>query len=323
MADLRCTVIFLLFGFLGIISANSQLSQKVDKLNDLSSRRPVIRLDNEKFKLLVKSSPRNYSMFVMFTALKPQRACSVCKQANDEFQILANSYWYSPERSSALYMAMVDYDDAQDAFQSMKLNTAPVFIHFPAKGKPKKGDTFEVHRHGFDAEVMSRFVTERTGIQFRVMRPPNYLMNLVLLLTLGLIAGLAYIKRDSLDFLFQTNTWACIVISFILVMMSGQMWNQIRGPGFAHRDPRTGEMSYIHGSSQGQYVAETYIVMMLHGAIAVGIIVMNEACNLKGLDESQRKVLAGIGLGLVVLFFSLILSIFRGKYQGYPYRFLL
>ena len=80
------------------------------------------------------------------------------------------------------------------------------------------------------------------GISFRVMRPPNYLMNLVLLLTLGLIAGLAYIKRDSLDFLFQTNTWACIVISFILVMMSGQMWNQIRGPGFAHRDPRTGEM---------------------------------------------------------------------------------
>lgn len=45
----------------------------------------------------------------------------------------------------------------------MKLSTAPVFIHFPAKGKPKKGDTFEVHRHGFDAEVMVRFVAERTG----------------------------------------------------------------------------------------------------------------------------------------------------------------
>lgn len=52
---------------------------------------------------------------------------------------------------------------SNDTFIQMKLNTAPVFIHFPAKGKPKKGDTFEVHRHGFDAEVMSRFVTERTG----------------------------------------------------------------------------------------------------------------------------------------------------------------
>ena len=45
----------------------------------------------------------------------------------------------------------------------MKLNTAPVFIHFPAKGKPKKADTFEVHRHGFDAEVLYRFINERTG----------------------------------------------------------------------------------------------------------------------------------------------------------------
>lgn len=28
----------------------------------------------------------------------------------------------------------------------MKINTAPVFMHFPAKGKPKKGDTLDIHR---------------------------------------------------------------------------------------------------------------------------------------------------------------------------------
>ena len=27
----------------------------------------------------------------------------------------------------------------------------------------------------------------------------------------------------------------------IFVMVSGQMWNQIRGPPFAHRNPQTGE----------------------------------------------------------------------------------
>lgn len=122
----------------------------------------------------------------------------------------------------------------------MKLNTAPVFIHFPAKGKPKKADTFEIHRYGYDAEVLSRFIAERTGIQFRVLRPPNYLMNILLLATLALMVGLAYIKRDNLEFLYQRNTWAGIVIAFILVMMSGQMWNQIRGAGFAHKDPRSG-----------------------------------------------------------------------------------
>lgn len=88
-----------------------------------------------------------------------------------------------------------------------------------------------------------------TGVFVRVLRPPNYMMNFMLLAALAMVAGLAYVKRDSLEFLFQRTTWACIVIAFILVMMSGQMWNQIRGAGFAHRDPRTGAVVSIPSSS--------------------------------------------------------------------------
>ena len=36
------------------------------------------------------------------------------------------------------FIAMVDFDEGPDVFQIMKLNSAPVFMHFPAKGKPKK-----------------------------------------------------------------------------------------------------------------------------------------------------------------------------------------
>lgn len=43
-------------------------------------------------------------------------------------------------------------------------------------------------------------------------------------------------------------------------MTSGQMWNHIRGPPFVHRT-NTGNIAYVHGSSQGQFVLETYIVM--------------------------------------------------------------
>lgn len=32
---------------------------------------------------------------------------------------------------------MVDFDEGSDVFQMLRLNTAPVFMHFPAKGKPK------------------------------------------------------------------------------------------------------------------------------------------------------------------------------------------
>jgi len=45
-------------------------------------------------------------------------------------------------------------------------------------------------------------------------------------------------------------------------MTSGQMWNHIRGPPFIHKSPN-GNVAYIHGSSQGQFIVETYIVMVM------------------------------------------------------------
>jgi len=44
-------------------------------------------------------------------------------------------------------------------------------------------------------------------------------------------------------------------------MTSGQMWNQIRSPPVVQRTQNG--ISYIHRSSQGQLVVETYIVFAL------------------------------------------------------------
>ena len=58
-------------------------------------------------------------MIVMFTALDPRRKCSVCQEANDEFSILANSYRFSPSYSNQLFFGIVDFDHAQEIFQSV------------------------------------------------------------------------------------------------------------------------------------------------------------------------------------------------------------
>lgn len=73
----------------------------------------------------------------MFTALAPARQCAICRHAHDEYTILANSFRYSQAYSNNLFFAMVDFDEGSDVFQMLRLNTAPVFMHFPAKGKPK------------------------------------------------------------------------------------------------------------------------------------------------------------------------------------------
>ena len=124
--------------------------------------------------------------------------------------------------------------------------------------------------------------------QIRVLRPPNYSATIALVVLFGVIGGLLYLRRNNLEFLYNKNMWAVVSLViipltsskkkrhtnkryiclqmflrqqfFVFTMTSGQMWNHIRGPPFVHRTPQGG-IAYIHGSSQGQFVLETYIVM--------------------------------------------------------------
>lgn len=75
-------------------------------------------------------------------------------------------------------------------FQIMKLNSAPVFMHFPAKGKPKKSDTMDVQRVGFGAETISKWISERTEFNIRVFRPPNYTGTMALLMLVAMVSAI-------------------------------------------------------------------------------------------------------------------------------------
>lgn len=44
------------------------------------------------------------------------------------------------------------------------MNSAPTFINFPAKGKPKRGDTYELQVRGFSAEQIARWIADRTDV---------------------------------------------------------------------------------------------------------------------------------------------------------------
>ncbi|KAG8583509.1 hypothetical protein GDO81_008447 [Engystomops pustulosus] len=268
------------------------LSEKVGQLMDWASKRPVIRMNGDKFRRLIKAPPRNYSVIVMFTALQSHRQCVVCKQADEEYQILANSWRYSNAFTNRIFFAMVDFDEGSDVFQMLNMNSAPTFIHFPAKGKPKRGDTYELQVRGFAAEQLARWIADRTDVNIRIMRPPNYAGPLMLGLLLAVIGGLVYLRRSNLDFLYNKTGWSLAALN------------------------------YIHGSSQAQFVAETHIVLLFNGGVTLGMVLLHEAATSE-MDVGKRKIMCVAGLGLVVVFFSWLLSVFRSKYHGYPYSFLM
>jgi len=302
-------------------SSSLSLAERVQHLTDLSNKRPVIRMNVAKFNEYVKGAPRNYSVIAMFTALSAQRGCSICGAANEEFTIVANSFRFNSQvYSNKLYFALVDFDEAGPIFQAMKLYTAPVFVHFPAKGKPQAQDKMDIQRFGVEAEAISRWIAERTDVQIRVFRPPNYSGTMALVIVSVVVGGLLYLKRNNLEFLYNRNAWGLASLFVVFCMTSGQMWNQIRGPPVVQRT-QTG-ISYIHRSSQGQLVVETYIVFLLSAAITLGMILIIEAGKGKS-DIRKRRVILVAGLGMFALFFGMILSIFKSKAHGYPYSFIM
>uniref|UniRef100_A0A8D2QAY8 Dolichyl-diphosphooligosaccharide--protein glycosyltransferase subunit MAGT1 n=1 Tax=Zonotrichia albicollis TaxID=44394 RepID=A0A8D2QAY8_ZONAL len=293
-------IIIVMARFLGLLCARSGmvLSEKVNQLMEWTSKRSVIRMNGDKFRRLVKAPPRNYSVIVMFTALQPHRQCVVCKQADEEYQILANSWRYSSAFTNRIFFAMVDFDEGSDVFQMLNMNSAPTFINFPAKGKPKRGDTYELQVRGF-AKIIAL-----SSAQIRVIRPPNYAGPLMLGLLLAVIGGLVYLRGSNLDFLYNKTGWAFAALLSLNLITLGLLQN------------------YIHGSSQAQFVAETHIVLLFNGGVTLGMVLLHEAAT-SDMDVGKRKIMCIAGIGLVVLFFSWLLSVFRSKYHGYPYSFLM
>lgn len=105
-------------------------------------------------------------------------------------------------------------------------------------------------------------ITDLLYLQIRIFRPPNYSGTLALIVLFGFVAAFLYVRRNNLEFLYNKTMWGMGALFFCFAMTSGQMWNHIRGPPFLHKN-QNGQIAYIHGSSQGQFVFETYIIMFL------------------------------------------------------------
>ena len=60
-------------------------------------------------------------------------------------------------------------------------------------------------------------------------------------------------------------------------------------------------------------------ILLLDASVCAGFVLLNERA-MEQTDVKKRRIFTIIGGIMVVVFFSLILSVFRNKYHGYPYR---
>lgn len=344
-----CLCLFLLV--LATASANKKsaastfppLEDRLQQLSDLSLSRSTIRLSPDRFRSFigykgVGQPVRNYSMLVLFTAVSAQRGCTVCRLAADEFSIVANSWRYSAEFTPGkLFFGVVDFDvsNGGEIFGSLGLNSAPLLVFYGERERQvkvfslKSGQQMDIQRMGFSAESIGRWVgdKDRINANFRITRPSSYTNVVLVGILASLVAAILWNRRNNLGFLANKSAWGVLSLAIVLVMTSGQMWNHIRGAPFVQRNS-DGSVSFIHGSSSSQFVVETHIIFALNLVISVGFICLIESMKLKRgggsklLGRKTAQSVAVVGLLLVAVFFSWMMSIFRAKSPGYPYSFL-
>jgi len=112
-------------------------------------------------------------------------------------------------------------------------------------------------------------------------------------------------------------TWAVITVLISLVMTSGYMFTRIRGM------PNTSpDGSWIAQGFQTQYGQETTVVAALYGLLSASFLMLTLVAPLQ-TSPTRQRIQVYLWSGIIFVLFSILVSFFRVKNRGYPFKLLL
>lgn len=106
--------------FLGLSSAEKKSSeQRFNDFRQLARSSPSVPLKETSYKALT-SSPRDYSVAVLLTALDSRFGCQLCREFQPEWDLLAKS-WNKGDKAgeSRLLFGSLDFEKGKDIFASV------------------------------------------------------------------------------------------------------------------------------------------------------------------------------------------------------------
>ncbi|TFK54867.1 oligosaccharyl transferase subunit OST3/OST6 family [Heliocybe sulcata] len=295
-------------------SAREQLVQLASKNNG------VVRLDEKTYDLLT-SPDRDWSAAVHLTALDKRRRCNPCREFDPSWNAVAKA-WSTVPRSERdnHFFATLDFDEAPTVFQKLGLASAPVVYVYPAAEGPRRPASGKLapykydFSHGFDAEPLASELSRHTPVPIPYKAPVDWAKwgTFAVILVSGIIT-LRFIS----PVLQSRWTWAIGTILTSLVMQSGYMFTRIRGMPYT-----AGNGQWIAPGFQNQYGQETQVVAMIYGLLAISFLMLTVVAPLQKSPQRQRmQIYLWTAVNLII--FSVLVSLFRTKNRGYPFKLFL
>jgi len=279
----------------------------------------VINLDQKTFDLIT-SPKRNWTAAVHFTAMDPRRRCKPCNEFSPAWTTVAKSWTkVSSSQRDTFFFGTLDFDSASSVFQKLGMQSAPSVYVYPAATGPHKStsnpNAFIKYDFsaGFDAEPLAEQLSRHTVVPIPYSAPIDWSRWVTVV---GLLIPFLASLRYALPVLTNRWTWAVLTVGTSLIMTSGFMFVKIRG------QPFTGGNGWIASGYQNQYGQETQVISLIYGVLASAFVVLTLVTPSIASPARQRTQIYLWNI-IIVVVFSILLSLFRVKNRSYPFKLFL
>ncbi|KAG5642960.1 hypothetical protein DXG03_001842 [Asterophora parasitica] len=226
----------------------------------------------------------------------------------------------SKEHRDNHFFATLDFDDGQIVFQKLGLQSAPVVYVYPAAQGPRapaSGKTSPLKydfSHGFDAAPLAESLSKHTPIPIPYRDPIDWAKYISIATgVLGLLVTLRFISP-----IIQSRwTWALGTVAISLVMTSGYMFTRIRNSPFTG-----GNGNWVAAGFQNQFGQEVSVVAGIYGLLAMSFLMLVMVVPHQTSPARQRAQIY-LWSGVFVIVYSALVSLFRVKNRGYPFKLFL
>eukprot|EP01135_Chromosphaera_perkinsii_P007058 Nk52_evm1s683 gene=Nk52_evmTU1s683 len=256
------------------VSAEDKMEAKFKALRELADANPdnLVYVDEKSYRLFVSQQPKNYTSFVVFSALESYHKCEPCQYLHSQYQLVAKQY----RDVENVFFFVADFDRAKELFQKLKIQSAPVFKAVGPKATTAKAVDYHVNMHGLEAEAVVEFVTQNVpGLKPRqIERPASYSGLILGLFTLVAFGALCYKASNTVIAMLTTPFfWGSMSLFLTFVFLSGQMWNHIRNAPFMQVDQR-GNSVLIVPNSGSQVGKESMVISFVYAMITSFFILL-------------------------------------------------